>query len=401
MSLNDTPSPERIHIGIFGRRNAGKSSLLNALTGQQLAVVSDIAGTTTDPVRKAMELLPLGPVMLIDTPGIDDAGELGEKRVEKTRQILRQSDMAMLVVDAMSGKNSKNDDDAELLALFEKMGVPRITVYNKCDLIPPSDARRMRETPANEIYVSAATGENIRELKERIGGILKTDGEKRRIVADLLSPADFVVLVVPIDKAAPKGRLILPQQQTIRDILEADATAVVVKENEFRATLDSLGKRPRMVITDSQVFAKVSADTPPDIPLTSFSILFARYKGTLDAAVKGVLELEKISDGDRILIAEGCTHHRQCDDIGTVKLPRWIQQFTGKKPEFEFTSGGEFPENLAQYKLIVHCGACMLNDREMKYREREAAAQGVPFTNFGILIAHTQGILKRSVSLFN
>ena len=398
MNLNDTPSPERIHIGIFGRRNAGKSSLLNALTGQQLAVVSDIAGTTTDPVRKAMELLPLGPVMLIDTPGIDDAGKLGEKRVEKTRQVLRQSDMAILVVDATSGKN---DDDAELLALFEKTGVPHITAYNKCDLIPQPDARRTLEIPANEIYVSAATGENIHELKERIGGILKTDGEKRRIVADLLSPADFVVLVVPIDKAAPKGRLILPQQQTIRDILEADATAVVVKENEFRATLDSLGKRPRMVITDSQVFAKVSADTPPDIPLTSFSILFARYKGTLDAAVKGVLELEKISDGDRILIAEGCTHHRQCDDIGTVKLPRWIQQFTGKKPEFEFTSGGEFPENLAQYKLIVHCGACMLNDREMKYREREAAAQGVPFTNFGILIAHTQGILKRSVSLFN
>ena len=397
MSLNDTPSSERVHIGIFGRRNAGKSSLMNAVTGQQLAVVSDIPGTTTDPVRKAMELLPLGPVLVIDTPGIDDTGELGGKRVEKARQILRQSDIAILVVDASSGKNS---DDTELLTLFEKMGVPHITAYSKCDLISSADAGLMRDIPQDEIYVSAVTGENIYELKERMARVLKTDGEKRRIVADLLSPSDFVILVVPIDKAAPKGRLILPQQQTIRDILEADATAVVVKENEFRKTLDSLGKRPRMVITDSQVFAKVSAETPPDISLTSFSILFARYKGTLDAAVKGALELEKISDGDRILIAEGCTHHRQCDDIGTVKLPRWIQQFTGKNPEFEFTSSGEFPENLAQYRLVVHCGGCMLNDREMKYRERESVSQGVPFTNFGILIAHTQGILKRSISLF-
>jgi len=397
MGLNDTPSSERIHIGIFGRRNAGKSSLMNAVTGQQLAVVSDIAGTTTDPVRKAMELLPLGPVLLIDTPGIDDVGELGEKRVEKARQILRQSDIAILVVDASSGKNS---DDTELLALFEKMGVPHITAYNKCDLIQPGDACHTMETAPDEIYVSAVTRENIHELKERIAGILKTDGEKLRIVADLLNPSDFVVLVVPIDKAAPKGRLILPQQQTIRDILDADATAVVVKEHELSGTLNSLGKRPGMVITDSQVFAKVSADTPQDIPLTSFSILFARYKGILDTAVKGVLELEKISDGDRILIAEGCTHHRQCDDIGTVKLPRLIRQFTGKSPEFTFTSGGEFPENLAPYKLIVHCGACMLNDREMKYRERESASQGAPFTNFGILIAYTQGILKRSISLF-
>ena len=397
MGLNDTPSSERIHIGIFGRRNAGKSSLMNAVTGQQLAVVSDVAGTTTDPVRKAMELLPLGPVLIIDTPGIDDVGELGEKRVEKARQILRQTDIAILVVDASYGKNS---DDVELLALFEKMGVPRITAYNKCDLIPSGDASRLREASPDEIYVSAVTGENIYELKERIAGILKTDGEKLRIVADLLSPADFVVLVVPIDKAAPKGRLILPQQQTIRDILDAGATAVVVREHELGRTLNSLGKRPGMVITDSQVFAKVSADTPPDIPLTSFSILFARYKGILDTAVKGVRELEKISDGDRILIAEGCTHHRQCDDIGTVKLPRFIRQFTGKMPEFTFTSGGEFPGDLTPYRLIVHCGACMLNDREMKYRERESASQGVPFTNFGILIAHTQGILKRSISMF-
>jgi [FeFe] hydrogenase H-cluster maturation GTPase HydF len=398
MGLNDTPSSERIHIGIFGRRNAGKSSLMNAITGQQTAVVSDIAGTTTDPVRKAMELLPLGPVLLIDTPGIDDVGELGGKRVEKARQILRQSDIAILVVDAVSGKNS---DDTELLALFEKMGVPHITVYNKCDLIPPADSRRLKEVNPDEIYVSAVTGENIYELKERAAHVLKTDGEKLRIVADLLKPADFAVLVVPIDKAAPKGRLILPQQQTIRDILDAGATAVVVREHEFRETLNSLGKRPGMVITDSQVFAKVSAETPPDIPLTSFSILFARYRGILNTAVKGALELGKISDGDRILIAEGCTHHRQCDDIGTVKLPRFIQQFTGKTPEFSFTSGGEFPDNLTPYKLIVHCGACMLNDREMKYRERESASQGVPFTNFGILIARTQGILKRSISPFS
>jgi len=392
MGLNETPSSERIHIGIFGRRNAGKSSLMNAVTGQQLAVVSDVAGTTTDPVRKAMELLPLGPVLLIDTPGIDDLGELGGKRVEKTRQVLRRTDLAVLVVDSSSGKNSY---DAELLDLFEKMGVPHLTAYNKCDLVPTRG-----ETARDEIYVSAATGENISELKERLVRLLSPDNEKLRLVADLLNPADFVVLVVPIDKAAPKGRLILPQQQAIRDILEADATAVVVKEYELRGTLDSLGKRPRLVITDSQVFAKVSADTPPDIQLTSFSILMARYKGNLDAAARGALALEKISDKDVILIAEGCTHHRQCDDIGTVKLPRWIRQFTGRKPEFAFTSGGEFPYDLTPYSLIVHCGACMLNEREMKYREREAASQGVPFTNFGILIAYTQGILKRCLSPF-
>jgi len=397
MGLNETPSSERIHIGIFGRRNAGKSSLLNAITGQQLAVVSDIAGTTTDPVRKAMELPPLGPVLLIDTPGIDDAGELGEKRVEKTRQTLRQTDIALLVVEASSGKKS---EDTDMQSLFEKMGIPHITVYNKCDLADSRGISGTREAVPNEIYVSAASGENIFELKERISHMVKTGDEKMRIVADMLNPADFVVLVVPIDKAAPKGRLILPQQQTIRDIIDANAAAVVVKENEFRQTLSLLGKRPRMVITDSQVFAKVSADTPLDIPLTSFSILMARYKGNLDAAVRGVHTLGKISDGDRILIAEGCTHHRQCGDIGTVKLPRWIREYTGKNPNFSFTSGGEFPVDLSPYSLIVHCGACMLNEREMKYRERESKAQGVPFTNFGILIAYTQGILKRSVAMF-
>lgn len=392
MGLNDTPASERVHIGIFGRRNAGKSSLLNAITGQLFAVVSETAGTTTDPVRKSMEILPIGPVLLIDTPGIDDTGELGEKRVEKARQVLRQTDVAVLVVDASLGKNP---DDEELLRLFEKNGAPHVTVYNKCDLSEsvPADGD-------DGIYVSAVTGRGIEKLKEKISALVRADSEKLRIVADLLHPSDFAVLVVPIDKAAPKGRLILPQQQTIRDILEADATAVVVKEYELRDTLRTLGKRPRMVITDGQVFAKVSADTPPDIPLTSFSILMARYKGILDSAAAGVAELDKISDGDKILIAEGCTHHRQCDDIGTVKLPRWIRQYTGKKPAFEFSSGGEFPADLSPYRLIVHCGGCMLNGREMKYRLREALSQGVPMTNFGILIAHTQGILKRSVSLF-
>ncbi|MDR1916900.1 MAG: [FeFe] hydrogenase H-cluster maturation GTPase HydF [Synergistaceae bacterium] len=392
MSLNDTPSSERVHIGIFGMRNAGKSSLMNAITGQPLAIVSETAGTTTDPVRKSMELLPVGPVLLIDTPGIDDVGELGEKRVEKARQVLRQTDVAVLVMDASRGKS---DSDAALLRLFESTDVPHVTVYNKCDLLESRPA-----IDKDEIFVSSVTGENIEALKERIAGLARAEDERLRIVGDLLHPSDFVVLVVPIDKAAPKGRLILPQQQTIRDILEADATAVVVKEFELRETLGALGKRPRIVITDSQVFAKASADTPTDIPLTSFSILMARYKGVLDTSVRGALTLEKISDGDKILISEGCTHHRQCDDIGTVKLPRWIRQYTGKKPDFEFTSGGAFPDDLSPYRLIVHCGACMLNEREMKYRQMEAVSQGVPITNFGVLIAHMQGILKRSVSVF-
>jgi [FeFe] hydrogenase H-cluster maturation GTPase HydF len=392
MSLNDTPSGERVHIGIFGRRNAGKSSLLNAIAGQSLAVVSETAGTTTDPVKKSMEILPIGPVLLIDTPGIDDTGELGKKRVEKTLETLRGADAAVLVVDSRVGKN---DDDEKLLRLFEKNNAPYVVAYNKCDL---ADSRV--PLPENEMYVSAATGENIPALKEKISRVLRAADEKLRIVADLLSPADFVALVVPIDKAAPKGRLILPQQQTIRDILEADATAVVVKEHELRETLENLGKRPRMVITDSQVFAKVSADTPPDIPLTSFSILMARYKGSLGLAVKGARALDRVSDGDKILIAEGCTHHRQCDDIGSVKLPRWIRQFTGKKPDFEFASGGEFPADLSPYKLVIHCGACMLNEREARRRHREAESQGTPITNFGVLIAYMQGILKRSVSMF-
>jgi [FeFe] hydrogenase H-cluster maturation GTPase HydF len=392
MSLNDTPSSERVHIGIFGCRNAGKSSLLNAVTGQPLAVVSPVKGTTTDPVRKSMELLPIGPVLLIDTPGFDDEGELGSKRVEKARQTLRQTDVALLVVDASEGKS---EWDEELERLFKENNVRHITAFNKGDLLSSRPAPR-----EDEIYVSAVTGLNINELKEKIAALAESDDQKLRIVGDLISPADFVVLVTPIDKAAPKGRLILPQQQTIRDILESDAAAVVVKEFELRETLESLGKRPRLVITDSQVFAKAAADVPPDVPLTSFSILMARYKGLLDASVMGVKALDSVKDGDRILISEGCTHHRQCDDIGTVKLPRWIRSYSGSRPEFEFTSGGGFPDDLTGYKLIAHCGGCMLNSREMRFRQRAAIASGVPITNFGVLIAHMQGILKRSLSVF-
>ena len=392
MSLNDTPSSERVHIGIFGRRNAGKSSLMNAVTGQPLAVVSPVKGTTTDPVRKSMELLPIGPILLIDTPGFDDEGELGAKRVEKALGILRQTDVALLVVDATEGRSGADD---ELERLFKENDVKYAVALNKCDLLTARASAR-----TDEIYVSAATGENIGALKEKLASLAEQGDEKLRIVGDLISPADLVVLVVPIDKAAPKGRLILPQQQTIRDILEADAAAVVVKEFELRETLESLKKRPRLVITDSQAFAKVSSDVPPDVPLTSFSILMARYKGLLDASARGVKALESVRDGDRILISEGCTHHRQCDDIGTVKLPRWIRSYTGARPEFDFTSGGGFPDDLTRYKLIVHCGGCMLNGREMKRRLRAAQAQGVPITNFGVLIAHMQGILVRSLSIF-
>jgi [FeFe] hydrogenase H-cluster maturation GTPase HydF len=390
--VNETPASERLHIGIFGKRNAGKSSLMNALTNQDAAVVSSIKGTTTDPVKKGMELLPLGPVLLIDTPGFDDEGELGGQRVEKTRQILRQTDIAILVIDALCGKSEK---DEELISLFEENDVVYSVVYNKCDLLGTR-----RNVGKNEIFASAVTGENIDIVKEKIAALVPTDDKKLRIVGDLVHPSDFVILVTPIDKAAPKGRLILPQQQTIRDILEVDAIAVVVKEFELRETLETLGKRPRMVITDSQVFAKVSADTPPDIPLTSFSILMARYKGLLDAAVLGVAALDDFNDGDKVLIAEGCTHHRQCDDIGTVKLPRWIRQYTGKDLNFTFTSGGAFPDDLSSHKLVVHCGGCMLNAREMKWRQKIAVSQEKPITNFGVLIAHMQGILKRSLSVF-
>lgn len=401
MQMNQTPSSERVHIGFFGRRNAGKSSVLNAVTGQDLAVVSDVKGTTTDPVQKSMELLPLGPVVVIDTPGIDDEGELGALRVKKSYQVLNKSDAAVLVVDASLGLC---EDDFAFIEHIQKKQIPYAVAFNKSDLAPSAslakDLQYLKEHQIDFVSVSTADLSGIDTLKEKIATLAKTEDTKLRIVADLIHPSDFVVLVVPIDKAAPKGRLILPQQQTIRDILEADATAIVVKEYELRDTLAHLGKKPRLVITDSQVFAKVSADTPADIMLTSFSILFARYKGNLPALIKGVTALEQIEDGDKILVSEGCTHHRQCDDIGSVKLPRWIRQYTGKEPEFVFSSGTEFPADLSPYKMIVHCGGCMLNEREMKYRLACAKDQNIPMTNYGILIAYIQGILKRSVEPF-
>ena len=401
MQMNQTPSSERVHIGFFGRRNAGKSSVLNAVTGQDLAVVSDVKGTTTDPVQKSMELLPLGPVVVIDTPGIDDEGELGALRVKKSYQVLNKSDAAVLVVDASLGLC---EEDFAFIEHIQKKQIPYAVAFNKSDLAPSAslakDLQYLKEHQIDFVFVSTADLSGIDTLKEKIATLAKTEDTKLRIVADLIHPSDFVVLVVPIDKAAPKGRLILPQQQTIRDILESDATAIVVKEYELRDTLAHLGKKPRLVITDSQVFAKVSADTPADIMLTSFSILFARYKGNLPALIKGVTALEQIEDGDKILVSEGCTHHRQCDDIGSVKLPRWIRQYTGKEPEFVFSSGTEFPADLSPYKMIVHCGGCMLNEREMKYRLACAKDQNIPMTNYGILIAYIQGILKRSVEPF-
>lgn len=389
MGMNSTPSAERVHIGIFGKRNAGKSSVINALTGQSLAIVSDVKGTTTDPVSKAMELLPLGPVVMIDTPGIDDEGELGSLRVKKSYQVLNKTDIAVLVVDGTEGMT---EEDETLLQRIRKKQIPWVVVFNKMDL-----AEITLPEGENYIAVSSKTGEHIWELKELIARQVPDENQGRRIVSDLLEPSDFVVLVVPIDKAAPKGRLILPQQQTIRDILEANAVSIVVKENELKDTLACLGKKPRLVITDSQAFRQVAEDTPEDIRLTSFSILFARYKGELEPFVEGVKALEKLEDGDKILISEGCTHHRQCDDIGTVKLPRWIREYTGKEPEFSFTSGVEFPEDLSPYKMIVHCGGCTLNAREMRYRIACAADAGIPIVNYGILIAYMNGILKRSL----
>ena len=393
MGMNETPSSDRIHIGFFGRRNAGKSSLVNAVTGQELAVVSEIKGTTTDPVSKSMELLPLGPVVIIDTPGIDDEGRLGGLRVRKARQVLNRTDVAVLVVDGTTGRT---EADEELISIFREKEIPYLVVYNKSDLT----AGPLTELSEEEIWVSAREGWQNQELKERIGRLTVTGEPKRRLVGDLLAPGDFVVLVVPIDKAAPKGRLILPQQQVIRDVLEAGAAAIVVRDHELKATLAELGKKPRMVITDSQVFARASAAAPGDIWLTSFSILFARYKGNLRSAAAGAATLDRLCDGDKILISEGCTHHRQCDDIGTVKLPGWIRKYTGKELNFEFTSGLEFPENLSGYRLIIHCGGCMLNEREMKYRIKCAADQKAPMTNYGIAIAYIQGILRRCVEMF-
>lgn len=399
MSLNATPSSERVHIGIFGKRNAGKSSLINAITGQNLAIVSEAKGTTTDPVYKAMELLPLGPVMIIDTPGIDDEGVLGSLRIQKAYQVLNKTDIALVIIDAAVGPSA---EDLRLIERINTKKIPLLIVINKCETINEDKKTAYQALLSNGklLFVSAEQKLNIFELKEAIAQTVPADENKAQIVADLLSPSDFVVLVVPIDSAAPKGRLILPQQQTIRDILEADAAAIVVKENELTNTLQNLGKRPKLVITDSQVFKKVAAETPADILLTSFSILFARYKGNLQTSVQGVTALESLEDGDKILIGEGCTHHRQCDDIGTVKLPRWIKEYTGKNPEFIFTSGTEFPLDLSPYKMIIHCGACMLNEREMQYRIKCAADQNIPFTNYGITIAYINGILKRTVEPF-
>ena len=401
MGLNDKVSAERVHIGFFGLRNAGKSSVVNAVTGQSLSLVSETKGTTTDPVQKAMELLPIGPVVIIDTPGIDDVGTLGEMRVKRALQVLDKTDIAILVVDADKGLQQA---DQELLKLFEEKKIPHITVYNKSDLLAtvPSLPEKLQEKN-DAIYVSAKSGDQIYELKERIGALTKAASAKadeKRILADLIQPEDVVVLVVPIDSAAPKGRLILPQQQTIRDVLESGAISVVTRETELPQTLRALGKKPALVITDSQAFQKVNADTPADVPLTSFSILFARYKGDLKEAVHGAAQLDKLQNGDTVLISEGCTHHRQCGDIGTVKLPNWIRNYTGKELSFEFTSGGEFPEDLSPYALVVHCGGCMLNDREMKARIARAVAQIVPITNYGICIAQVHGILRRSVEMF-
>ena len=401
MSMNQTPASERVHIGFFGRRNAGKSSVMNAVTGQDLAVVSDVRGTTTDPVYKSMELLPLGPVVMMDTPGIDDEGELGALRVRKSYQVLNKTDVAVLVIDGGVGVTP---EDKALLKRIREKKIPYVIAVNKKELAAPDALKKIVDELGSEdgeiIAVSAATGEGIDELKEQIAAAADTEEPERYIVRDLLKPSDMAVLVVPIDKAAPKGRLILPQQQTIRDILEADAVSVVVKETELKNVLGQFQNKPKMVITDSQAFEKVAADTPEDILLTSFSILFARYKGDLAAVVKGVTALDTLEDGDAILISEGCTHHRQCDDIGTVKLPRWIREYTGKEIRIETTSGTEFPDDLTKYKMIVHCGGCMLNEREMKYRLKCAEDQGVPMTNYGITIAYMKGILKRSVEVF-
>ena len=382
MGMNQTPMSERTHIGFFGKRNAGKSSVINAVTGQDLAVVSDVKGTTTDPVYKSMELLPLGPVVMMDTPGIDDEGELGSLRVRRSYQVLNKTDAAVLVIDGTAGASA---EDRALLDRIRAKGIPFIVAVNKKELAGPDAIqgikKRLDLTDDRLCPVSAATGEGIFELKERIAAVAKREEPERALVRDLLDPSDIVVLVVPIDSAAPKGRLILPQQQTIRDILEADAASVVVKENELKHVLGNFQKKPKMVITDSQVFAQVSKDTPEEIPLTSFSILMARYKGNLEQAVRGVTALDGLSDGDAVLISEGCTHHRQCDDIGTVKIPRWIREYTGKVIRIETTSGTEFPDDLTGYKLIIHCGGCMLNEREMKYRLSCAEDQGVPMTN--------------------
>ena len=390
MSLNATPSGERVHIGFFGRRNAGKSSVVNAVTNQQISVVSDVKGTTTDPVTKAMELLPLGPVMIVDTPGFDDEGALGEQRVLRTKQVLNRVDIAVLVVDATAGKI---EADNQLCQIFRQKNIPYIIAYNKRDLVPDTEFE-------DGIAVSALENTNIDLLKETIARLSKSDKPEIPICRDLVNAGDLTVLVVPVDSAAPKGRLILPQQQTIRDLIDAGAVAVVARDSELKLTLEKLGKNPSIVITDSQVFGKVKDIVPQDIRLTSFSILMARHKGFLETAVKGAAAIENLRDGDRVLISEGCTHHRQCEDIGTVKLPRWLSSYTKKDIKIETSSGKGFPDDLSPYSLIIHCGGCMLNEREVQYRRSFAEDSGVPFTNYGTAIAYMQGILPRTLSVF-
>ena len=391
MSLNNTPSANRIHIGFFGCRNAGKSSIVNAVTGQELCIVSDTKGTTTDPVQKAMELLPMGPVVIIDTPGYDDEGELGEMRVRRTKQVLNKTDVAVLIVDATEGMR---DTDKELEVLFKEKNIPYVVVYNKCDL------KKAADMPENAVCTSTVTGEGVNELKEKIAHLAQNDGPQPQLVADLIEKGDLVVLVCPIDESAPKGRLILPQQQVIRDVIDNHAMAVVCQDTELAETIAKLGAKPKMVITDSQVFGKAALATPQDIPLTSFSIIMARYKGLLDTAVKGATAIDSLQEGDTVLISEGCTHHRQCEDIGTVKLPRLLKKYTGKDINIETSSGNSFPEDLSKYKLVIHCGGCMLPGREVLYRMKCAEDQDVLMTNYGTAIAYMQGILKRSVAMF-
>lgn len=392
MSLNETVSADRLHIGFFGKRNAGKSGLVNAVTGQALSLTSDVPGTTTDPVQKAMELLPIGPVVILDTPGLDDEGTLGEMRVKRAKRMLDKTDLAVVVIDASRGICP--EDEALVKELSERKK-PFLLAFNKCELLASRPA-----LPENALYVSAVTGENIYELKERLAALAGAKKNERRIVGDLLLPGDRVVLVTPIDSAAPKGRLILPQQQTLRDILDAGAIAAVCRETELEKTLAAFSEPPKMVITDSQAFELVNKIVPKEVPLTSFSILFARYKGNLEGAAKSVKKLSKLCDGDTVLISEGCTHHRQCDDIGTVKLPTWLRAYTGKKLDFAFTSGGEFPEDLSPYAVVIHCGACMLGEAELKSRAAKCRAAGVPMTNYGMAIAEMNGIFKRSCALF-
>lgn len=406
-SMNQTPAGERVHIAFFGRRNAGKSSLMNAFTGQELSVVSPTEGTTTDAVYKAMELLPLGPVILIDTPGLDDTGELGEKRIEKARQVMRKTDIAIVVVD---GTVPFGETERELLSELEERAIPWLLVYNKEDL-----AEKLREDGKTDLTekfpektedggktlrVSAATGFHIRELKERVAAMLPGEEKEMPLIGDLIEEGDTVVLVVPIDAGAPKGRLILPQQQMIRGILEAGAFSVVCRDTELEEALQRLVSPPKLVITDSQVFGKVNRIVPESVPLTSFSILMARYKGDLSLLAEGAAAIEQLRDGDRVLICEGCTHHRQCEDIGTVKLPNLIRRCTKAEPEFSFTSGTEFPTDVSDFKLAVHCGGCMLNRREMRYRLECCRKQGIPVTNYGVLIAYINGILERTMGIF-